>query len=81
MKIKELILQNCGEICRECRKKNKLTMKECADMMGITESAISKIESGKVDNLVYYLFAISDFSWENTIRLLIARVKDVTNNE
>ncbi|AOS69314.1 helix-turn-helix transcriptional regulator [Bacillus subtilis] len=42
-----LCKKTTGEIIKEKRKKAKLTQKKLADMLGVSDSYISKIEKGK----------------------------------
>lgn len=61
--MKDDILKLTGRIARNRRIKANLTMKKAGELFGCSESAISRIENGEIDNLCYYLFALWGFSW------------------
>lgn len=70
MDFKIKLLKSTGELCRQWRKNKNLTMKEVADLYGITESGVSRIENGESNNLMYFLFAQSGFEWLGVYNLL-----------
>lgn len=56
---KEVVLKNLGERIREIREKKGITQKELAHSIGKDQQSIQRLETGRINPSIFYLYEIA----------------------
>lgn len=74
---KEVLLKNLGERIREIREKKGITQKELAHSIDKDQQSIQRLETGRINPSIFYLYEIAKGLEVNIESLLLAS----NNNE
>ena len=71
---KEVILKNLGERIREIREKKGITQKELAHSIDKDQQSIQRLEMGKINPSIYYLYEVAN-GLQIDLELLVNNLK------
>ena len=71
---KEILLKNLGERIRQIREKKGITQKELAHSIDKDQQSIQRLEMGKINPSIYYLYEIAK-GLEVDVEFLLLTIK------